>query len=101
MVDFLHSSQFAVGNVQVLRRSSELHAVTFRERAFHFLIHRHTRESARIVALMFAILTCDSDAILLCILLASPRFIRSVLVGGQIEFRREADRSLSLTSAPS
>jgi hypothetical protein len=39
MVDFLNSSQLAVGNVQLLRRSRELHAITFGERAFHFLIH--------------------------------------------------------------
>jgi len=51
VVDVLDGAELAVCNMQVLR----LHPVAFGERALYFLIRRHTRESARIVALMLAV----------------------------------------------
>ena len=55
VVDLLDGAELAVCNTQVLRWRCELGTVAFGERALYFLIRRHTRESARIVALMLAV----------------------------------------------
>ena len=50
--------------MQVLRRSSELQAVAFGERALGLASHRHTCKSVRIVSLVIAVLAFDGESVL-------------------------------------
>ena len=61
--DLLDGGELAMGNVELLRRRGERHAIACRERAFRLAKHRHTCKLARIVNQVVAVLANDSELV--------------------------------------